>query len=175
MSPLSIHADEDDPKPTSIRRLNYSKKTLRVGQKFELEAYACPSDYDDDQLIWSTSNKKIVKIVSRDRRDDDITVKAVKTGKAKITCRIRGTKKKKTCTITVKKKAKKKYTKPTRIWVEDRYTDVDVHDWKTLNTRFIPGLPQTKRYRFLPATKKLRLSIPKVISMAKNLEEQPSR
>ena len=26
MSPLSIHADEDDPKPTSIRRLNYSKK-----------------------------------------------------------------------------------------------------------------------------------------------------
>ena len=62
MSPLSIHADEDDPKPTSIRRLNYSKKTLRVGQKFELEAYARPSDYDDDQLIWSTSNKKIVKI-----------------------------------------------------------------------------------------------------------------
>ena len=29
--------------------------------------------------------------------------------------------------------------------------------------------------RFLPATKKLRLSIPKVISMAKNLAEQPSR
>jgi hypothetical protein len=87
ISPLSIHADENDPKPTSIRRLNYSKKTLRVGQKFELEAYARPSDYDDDQLIWSTSNKKIVKIVSRDRRDDDITVKAVKTGKVKITCR----------------------------------------------------------------------------------------
>ena len=130
ISPLSIHADEDDPKPTSIRRLNYSKKTLRVGQKFELEAYARPSDYDDDQLIWSTSNKKI-------------------------TCRIRGTKKKKTCTITVKKKAKKKYTKPTRIWVEDRYTDVDVHDWEDIEYKVYPRTATNKKVTFSSSNKKV--------------------
>lgn len=155
ITPLSIHADEDDPKPTSIRRLNYSKKTLRVGQKFELEAFARPSDYDDDQLIWSTSNKKVIKIISRDRRDDDITVKAVKTGKAKITCRIRGTKKKKTCTITVKKKAKKKYTKPTRIWVEDRFTDVDVHDWEDIEYKVFPRTATNKKVTFASNNKKV--------------------
>ena len=154
VSPLSIQADEDDPKPTSIRRLNYKKKTLRTGQKFELEAFARPSDYDDDQLIWTTSNKKVVKIVSRDRRDDDITVKAVKTGKAKITCRIRGTKKK-TCTITVKKKAKKKYTKPTRIWVEDRYTDVDVHDWEDIEYKVYPRTATNKKVTFSSSNKKV--------------------
>lgn len=155
ISPLSIHADEDDPKPTSIRRLNYSKKTLRVGQKFELEAYARPSDYDDDQLIWSTSNKKIVKIVSRDRRDDDITVKAVKTGKVKITCRIRGTKKKKTCTITVKKKAKKKYTKPKRIWVDDKYMDVDLYDVEDIEYRVLPRNASNKKVAFRSSNTKV--------------------
>lgn len=67
LSPAVIHADSDDPKPTSIRKLNYKKRTVRVGQKFELKAYARPYDYDDDQLIWSTGNKKIVKIISKDR------------------------------------------------------------------------------------------------------------
>lgn len=79
ISPFRIHADEDDPKPTSIRRLNYSKKTLRVGQKFELEAYARPSDYDDDQLIWSTSNKKVATVNSHGY------VYGKRTGKATIT------------------------------------------------------------------------------------------
>ena len=65
LSPAVIHADSDDPKPTSIRKLNYKKRTVRVGQKFELKAYARPYDYDDDQLIWSTSNKKIVKITKK--------------------------------------------------------------------------------------------------------------
>lgn len=155
ISPLSIHADEDDPKPTSIRRLNYSKKTLRVGQKFELEAYALPSDYDDDQLTWSTSNKKVVKIISRDRRDDDITIKAVKTGKAKITCRIRGTKKKKTCTITVKKKAKKKYTKTKRIWVDDKYMDVDLYDVEDIEYRVLPRNASNKKVTFRSSNTKV--------------------
>ena len=42
LSPAVIHADSDDPKPTSIRKLNYKKRTVRVGQKFELKAYARP-------------------------------------------------------------------------------------------------------------------------------------
>ncbi len=138
LSPAVIHADSDDPKPTSIRKLNYKKRTVRVGQKFELKAYARPYDYDDDQLIWSTGNKKIVKIISKDRRDDDITLKAMKTGKVKITCRIRGTKKKKTCTITVKKKAKKKYIKPTKIKLEDKRMDVDVNDTEDIDYKVYP-------------------------------------
>lgn len=155
LSPAVIHADSDDPKPTSIRKLNYKKRTVRVGQKFELKAYARPYDYDDDQLIWSTGNKKIVKIISKDRRDNDITLKAMKTGKVKITCRIRGTKKKKTCTITVKKKAKKKYTKPTRIWVEDRYTDVDVHDWEDIEYKVYPRTATNKKVSFSSSNKKV--------------------
>ena len=63
ISPLSIHADEDDPKPTSIRRLNYSKKTLRVGQKFELEAYARPSDYDDDPVSYTHLTLPTIRLV----------------------------------------------------------------------------------------------------------------
>ena len=110
LSPAVIHADSDDPKPTSIRKLNYKKRTVRVGQKFELKAYARPYDYDDDQLIWSTGNKKIVKIVSKDRRDDDITLKAMKTGKVKITCRIRGTKKKENLHHNGKEKSEKRNT-----------------------------------------------------------------
>lgn len=155
LSPAVIHADSDDPKPTSIRKLNYKKRAVRVGQKFELKAYARPYDYDDDQLIWSTSNKKIVKIVSRDRRDDDITLKAMKTGKAKITCRIRGTKKKKTCIVTVKKKTKKKYIKPTKIKLEDKRMDVDVNDTEDIDYKVYPKKATNKKVTFRSGNKKI--------------------
>lgn len=155
LSPAVVHADSDDPKPTSIRKLNYKKRTVRVGQKFELKAYARPYDCDDDQLIWTTSNKKVVKIVSRDRRDDDITLKAVKTGKVKITCRIRGTSKKKTCTVTVKKKAKKKTVKPTRIWVEDKYMDVDVHNTEDIEYKVLPRKATNKKVTFTSSNQKI--------------------
>lgn len=155
LTPAVIHADNDDPKPTSIRKLNYKKRTVRVGQKFELKAYARPYDYDDDQLIWSTSNKKVVKIVSKDRRDDDITLKAMKTGKVKITCRIRGTKKKKTCTVTVKKKAKKKYVKPTKIKLEDKRMDVDVNDTEDIDYKVYPKKATNKKVSFRSSNKKI--------------------
>lgn len=155
MTPATASADWDDPKPTSIRKLNYKKRTVRSGQKFELKAYARPYDCDDDQLIWSTSNKKIVKILSRDRRDDDITLKAVKTGKAKITCRIRGTKKKKTCTVTVKKAAKSKSKKPNRIWVDDKYMDVDLYDVEDIEYRVLPRNASNKKVTFRSSNTKV--------------------
>lgn len=155
LTPAVIRADSDDPKPTSIRKLNYKKRTVRVGQKFELKAYAKPYDYDDDQLIWTTSNKKIVRIVSKDRRDDDITLKAMKKGKVKITCRIRGTKKKKTCTVTVKKKAKKKTVKPTKIKLEDKRMDVDVNDTEDIDYKVYPKKATNKKVTFRSSNKKV--------------------
>ena len=140
LSPAVIHADSDDPKPTSIRKLNYKKRTVRVGQKFELKAYARPYDYDDDQLIWSTGNKKIVKIISKDRRDDDITLKAMK---------------KKTCTITVKKKAKKKYIKPTKIKLEDKRMDVDVNDTEDIDYKVYPKKATNKKVTFRSGNKRI--------------------
>ena len=108
---------------------------------------------------WSglPATKKIVKIVSRDRRDDDITVKAVKNWKSlKITCRIRGTKKKKDLYDHGKEKSqKKKYTKPTRIWVEDRYTDVDVHDWEDIEYKVYPRTATNKKVTFSSSNKKV--------------------
>jgi len=62
----------------------------------------------------------------------------MKTGKVKITCRICDTKKKKTCTVTVKKKAKKKYIKPTKIKLDDKRMDVDVNDTVDIDYKVYP-------------------------------------
>lgn len=121
------------PKPTNITKLNYSSRTVKIGSKFKLRAYASPKNFEDDYLRWKTSNSKVVAFEDRDRTGDDMEFIAKKAGKATITCYISGTKIKKTCKITVTASGKAK------IVVDDKYMDVDKGEWEDIEARLVGG------------------------------------
>ncbi len=103
----ALTASARDVKPRKVN-ITRSSKTLYVGGTYEIKTRTSPSDSDDDYLYWSiVSGKNVVRFTDRDRYDDDIKIKALKPGTAKIRCRIRGTKKYDTITIKV---IRKKYT-----------------------------------------------------------------
>lgn len=95
-------------KPTKVS-IAKSSMSVTVGKKFEINAKVSPKEADDDYLRWEiVSGKKYVKFIDKDLSDDEIELKALKTGKAKIRCYIKGKSKKKygdTITVTVKKKS----------------------------------------------------------------------
>lgn len=122
-----------DPKPTNIIRLNYSSRTVNIGKKFELRAFAVPYDCEDEFLRWKTSNKKVVAFEDRDRTGDEMDFVAKKAGRATITCYIPGTKIKKTCRITVKAGGKAK------IKVEDTHMDIDIGEWENIGAKLVGG------------------------------------
>lgn len=84
------------------------KKTVYVGKKIELDSVISPGyvDIDDDNIVWTSSNSKVAKVL--DKRDDDTKIKGLKAGKATITVKIEGTGIKATYKITVKKAKKTK-------------------------------------------------------------------
>lgn len=101
-----VHADDDDIKPAKVTKITSSKKTIYVGDTFELKAKLSPADSDEDYLKWSITGKKgIIKFDDDDRDDDEVEFKAVKAGTTKVRCSIKGKGKKysKTFSITVKK------------------------------------------------------------------------
>ena len=102
---LTAQAKNVKPKRVSIAK---SSKTVYVGNTYEIEAKMTPHYAEDDYLYWTiVSGKNVVKFADNDRYDDDIKIRAVKAGTAKVRCRIRGTKKYDTITI---KAVKKKYS-----------------------------------------------------------------
>ena len=96
---------EAAPKSKGIEREGSAKRTVYVGKSFELEVEKGKKLRDND-LYWSVGNSKIVKIVDKDRTDDEIDLKAVKTGKTKVYCKNKVTGNKLSYTITVKKASK---------------------------------------------------------------------
>lgn len=102
-----VHADDDDDvKPTKVTKITSSKKTIRVGDEFELKAKVSPADADDDYLRWTIIGKKgIIKFDDDDKNDDEAEFKAVKAGTTKVRCSIKGKGKRysKTFKVTVKK------------------------------------------------------------------------
>lgn len=106
---LSASAD-DDIKPKRISPVKRSV-TVTAGKEFELKVRKSPSKADEDYLYWSIiSGKSYVRFEDSDRTDDEVELKAVKAGTAKLRCRIRGTKKSVTFTVKVKSAPKKIYT-----------------------------------------------------------------
>ncbi|MCD8077713.1 MAG: hypothetical protein LUE63_04950, partial [Lachnospiraceae bacterium] len=90
-------------KPTKLSATTKSITTY-VGTEFDLKVKMTPTYAEDDYLTWSvTSGKSYVKIIDDDVNDDEIELKAVKAGTAKVQCKVRGTSIK--CTFTVKVKA----------------------------------------------------------------------
>ena len=81
---------------------------MYVGSTYEISTKTTPSESDEDYLYWSiVSGKNVVRFAERERYDDDIKIKALKTGTAKIRCRIKGTNRYDTITIKV---IRKKYS-----------------------------------------------------------------
>lgn len=95
-------------KPTSIKAVGSKSVTVSKGKKFELEVRMNPRKAEDDYLTWSiVSGKGVVRFEDDDLHDDEVDLWAVKTGTAKVRCKIRGTKKSVTFTVKVKKSSVK--------------------------------------------------------------------
>jgi len=71
-------------------KINYvgsKTKNLKVDNSIELDVKK-GSAVKDSNLWWSVSSgTSVVKIISSDRSDDDITIKGLKTGTAKVNCK----------------------------------------------------------------------------------------
>lgn len=98
---IPLKAD-DDVKPTDVK-ITVAKKTVTAGKKFKLYAKLSPTNADDDDIRWSiVKGKGVVRFDDDDRDDDDVELKAIKAGTAKVKCQIKGTNKKAYVTIKVK-------------------------------------------------------------------------
>lgn len=97
------HADATGPKPRQIAAYSSQSVTVNKGNEFELKVRLKPLNAEDDYLRWSiVSGRNIVKFTDSDLRDDEVDLRAIKTGTAKIRCKIVGTNKKVDFTIKVK-------------------------------------------------------------------------
>lgn len=112
-------AHASGPKPTKITAISSKSVTVSVGNEFELKVKLTPVNAEDDYLRWSiVSGKNVVNFADSDRYDDEVDFRAVKTGTAKIRCKIAGTNKKVDFTVKVKKSAST--GKLTRVGVQKR-------------------------------------------------------
>jgi len=121
---LPVLAD-DDVKPKSVT-IQKSSMTVSQGKTFKIKAKTKPGNADDDYLRWEiVSGKKYVEFDDDDRNDDEIKMMAVKPGKAKIRCYVKGKDKDKygdVITVTVEK-GKEDYTL-SRVGKETRTVEV---------------------------------------------------
>jgi len=70
----------------TISRVGNKARNVTVGNELELKVKK-NGNFSDNNLSWSTSNSKVLKIVDDDRYDDEIELRAVKAGTAKVTCK----------------------------------------------------------------------------------------
>lgn len=99
---------EGNVRPTSVSAVGSKRVSVSQGRKFELEVRMRPDYAEDDYLTWSIiSGKGVVRFEDYDLHDDEVDLWAVKAGTAKVRCKIRGTGKSVTFTVTVKKSSVK--------------------------------------------------------------------
>ncbi len=132
----------------SITQLDYSSKTVKIGKKFELNAFTTPYECDE-LLVWSSSDTKVVDFEGIDHRGDDMDFIAKKAGKATITCRLEGTNSVKTCAVTVKKAGSAK------IIVDDAVMDIEVGEWEDIEAQFVGGNFTNRKLTYTVANKKI--------------------
>lgn len=84
-------------KTVKAKSITLSKKsaTVKKGKTLKLKATIKPKDATQKTVVWSSSSKKIASVSSKG------VVKGVKAGKAVITAKVKGTKIKASCKITV--------------------------------------------------------------------------
>lgn len=121
------------PKPQKIA-IEADANTMQVGKTMDLDSEILPrgAKVRDRNIIWSSSDTKVVKVL--EKRDDDTKVKAMKTGSAVISVKIKNTKIKADFKITVQNKAKgmsvKKQEEKIRSY-KNQYSKVFDHIKKT--------------------------------------------
>ena len=76
--------------------LNYTEKTLKVGDEITLKSKVTKKNLKPKKIIWKSSQKAVATVTQKG------VVKAKKEGTTKITATIKGTKHKATCTVIVK-------------------------------------------------------------------------
>lgn len=139
---------DNDPKPTQITRLSAVSKTVKTGKEFEIKAYTGLREFEDDYLVWSVSNHKVVGFEDRDRTGDDMDFRAKKAGTAYISCRIRGTDVKKTCKVKV-------INGKARITVDDRFMDVDKGEWDDIEAKLVGGNYKNRKLTYKVSNKRI--------------------
>ncbi len=98
-------AADDDPRPRRITAVQ-KQRTVYVGTEFEVKVRTYPRDADEDALRWTiVKGRNIIRFDDDDRTDNEVEIKAVRAGTAKLRCQIRGTRKYAYVTVTVKKRA----------------------------------------------------------------------
>lgn len=147
-----IIVNADDIKPNSVTKIISSHKTIRVGTEFELTAVTSPYDSDDDYLHWKIVGKKgIVSFTDNTDGDDEVELVALKAGKTKVRCYIRGKDKSyaKTITITVKKAKSSKISR-----VGKKTVTIEVDDDLDLKVK-TTGSVKSKNLKWTIKNKKL--------------------
>lgn len=76
--------------------LNYTEKTLKVGDEITLKSKVTKKNLKSKKVIWKSSQKAVATVTQKG------VVKAKKEGTTKITATIKETKHKATCTVIVK-------------------------------------------------------------------------
>ena len=153
---FAIHSYADSNiKPKKITRVGKATVTVTAGKEFELKVKMNPLKAEDDYLTWKIiKGSSIVKFADNDRTDDEIELKALKAGTAKIRCQIKGTGKKVTFTVKVKKApaaAKKISAKGSlnkTVEVGDDF-DLEVKKYSGLKNKYLKWtIKNTKLLRF---------------------------
>lgn len=103
LSMTALAGSDDGKRPTKISVKGAKNRTVYTGQEFTLKV---KHNHDDDYLKWSINKKGIIAFEDTDRSGDDAEFYARKTGTVKVTCKIKGTKKKVTFKIKVKQSTK---------------------------------------------------------------------
>lgn len=82
-----VEAEAATPASKQIYREGSKTRNMKVGKSIELEVEK-GSKVKDSNLWWSVSSgSSVVKITSSDKSDEDITIKALKAGTAKVRCK----------------------------------------------------------------------------------------
>lgn len=101
---FTARANNDDVKPDTIEIVGSQEVSVKCKEEFELKVNIGPDDADEDYLRWKiVSGSSNVKFDDEDLNDDEIELKAVKAGTAKVRCKIKGTDKQVIFNITVTK------------------------------------------------------------------------
>lgn len=111
LSVSALQAGARITEPNSIAAIGEKSVTMAVGEERDLHVSMSPVYAEDEYLNWKiVSGSGVVKFMDYDRNDDEIEIRAIKTGTAKVRCYIDipgETGKNVTFTVKVKKAASK--------------------------------------------------------------------
>ncbi len=129
---LSAWAVQAAKKSSQSVTLKYSDYTLKKGKKVKLKAVVKGKQ---KKLVWSSSNSKVASVNSKG------VVKGLKKGTAKITVKIKGTKKKDTCKIRVG-------TPVSKVTVSESQVTLNVGESKTITGKVSPSSASNKKVTY---------------------------